>query len=129
MTQPRQRDPKYVPGYNGTGGTLSKGTLVKLKTSGVDDEIIAATSTSDAYLGILQHDLADGEWGDVQVGGIGVALSGAAVTKGSRVMWGTGAKVIACTTGLTFAGVARTTASGADEYIEVDIVTGGPVMP
>jgi len=129
MSEPRRRDPKYVPGYNGTGGTLSKGTLVKLNTTGIDDEIIASTATSDAYLGILQNDLADGEYGDVQVGGIGIALSGAAVTKGSRVMFGTGAKVITCTTGLTFAGVARTTASGADEYIEVDIVTGGPVMP
>jgi len=129
MTQPRERDCKVVPGYNGTGGTLSKGTIVKLKTSGVDDEIIAAAADTDAYLGILRNDVADGAYGDVVIGGTCVALTGAAVTKGSRVMFDTGAVVITATTGKTFVGVARTSDGTGGGYIEVDVVTGGPVMP
>jgi hypothetical protein len=108
--------------YNGTGGTLSKGTLVILKTTGtIKGEIIASSATSDRYYGLLTADVGDGEWGDCQVQGVALGLSGAGITKGDLVMFGTGAKVITATTGLMSAGVARETVSGADTLLEIEL--------
>jgi hypothetical protein len=108
--------------FNGTGGTLAKGTLVILKTTGtVKGEIIASSATSDRYYGILTADVDDQEWGDCQIQGVTLALSGAAVTKGDLVMFGTGAKCITATTGLMSAGVARETTTAGDVLFEVEL--------
>ncbi len=131
MTEPRQFQPVYRPGYNGTGGTLAKGTIVKRATTGVHDEIIAATAATDAYMGVLANDILDGEFGDVQVGGVVVALAGSAgITRQDRVMWETVADCVACSSGNAILGVALTTAA-ATEYFELELVAGGggPAMP
>ncbi|MEA3225126.1 MAG: hypothetical protein U9Q07_04185 [Planctomycetota bacterium] len=132
MTEPRRIDPVYRTGYNGTGGTLSKGTIVNRRgAGGIDDEIVAATAATDPYMGILANDILNSEYGDVQVGGVGVALAGSSgVTVGDRIMWETVADCIPCTSGNAILGIALTTA-GSGEYFEIELVAGGggPEMP
>ena len=129
MAQARQIDPIVRSGYNGTGGTLSKGTIVLWKTSGVADEIIASTAATDAYAGVCMNDIADGEYGDIQVGGVALVVAGVAgITKGSRAMWATGAYAVACTSGNAILGVAKSTATSGN-YFECELCIGGPEMP
>ena len=125
MTEPRVIDPVYRTGYNGTGGTLAKGTIVKRSNAGIADEIVAAAASTDAYMGILPNDILDEEYGDVQVGGIAVALAGSdGVTKQDRIMWEAGADCIPCTATNAILGIAVSTAAAA-AYFEIELVAGG----
>ena len=131
MTEPTRTNPDMRRAYNGTGGTLAKGTIVIRKTTGTANEIIAATAATDAYMGVCENDIADGEYGDVQVGGIAICLAGSSgVTRQDRVMWEAGADCIPCTTGNAILGVALTTAASG-EFFECELVSGGggPAMP
>jgi hypothetical protein len=132
MAEPRtfvgEHDIRSV--YNGTGGTLSKGTIVKYNSSGRTDEIVAAAADTDAYLGVLTEDIATLSMGNCQVRGGTLVLAGAAVAKQARVMFGTGAKGITATAGKAVLGIARTAASGADVLFEVELTgPGGTEMP
>lgn len=125
MTEPRVIDPVYRTGYNGTGGTLAKGTIVKRSNAGLADEIVAAAATTDAYMGICAEDIPNLQRGNVQVGGIGVALAGSAgITKQDRVMWEAGADCIACTATNAILGTAVSTAA-AGKLFEIELVAGG----
>lgn len=125
MTEPRRIFPEYRTGYNGTGATLPKGTIVKRSNAGAADEIVAAAASTDAYMGVCANDILDGERGDVQVSGVAVALAGSAgITKQDRVMWEAGADCIACTGTNAILGTAVSTA-GAGEFFEIELVAGG----
>jgi hypothetical protein len=121
MAEPRVIDPEIRSVYNATGGTLAKGTLVKFNTTGIQDEIVASASAGDPHLGILSEAIADTSWGNCQIRGRALALALGAVTKGSRVAWGTGAKVTTAVATNVVVGTAASTASGADVLFEVEL--------
>jgi hypothetical protein len=115
--------------YNGTGGTLSQGTMVKLKASPTyEGEIQAATGTTDAVYGILMADLATGHWGDAQIQGVAQVLAGGTIAVGARVMPTTGAKSLTCTTGNSVVGIA-VTAGTASALHQVELTLGSAAMP
>lgn len=116
--------------YNGTGGTLAKGTIVELKSTGEPDEIIASTAVSDVFLGVLMEDVATLSMGNCQIRGRALCLSQAAVARAVRVTWATGAKIIAAGAGEGVLGISVFAAAGADELIEVELSgPGGLEMP
>jgi len=115
---------------NTSGSKISKKTLVKLKDGTVDDEVIPTAAATDAIYGVAYEDIADDAYGDIQVHGRAIVVSAGAVTKGSRVTHGSGAKGAAASGGNSFIGTAVTTAGGADEDIEVELLgPGGAEMP
>jgi hypothetical protein len=70
---------------NSTGGTLTKGTVVKISAA-TDDLLLIPTAIADAHYGVLMNDVADGSWGDVQMGGQAVIRVGTGgVTRGDRL--------------------------------------------
>jgi hypothetical protein len=111
--------------YNETGGTLSQGTLVKLKASPTYyREIQAATGNTDAVYGVLMRDLATGSRGDCQIKGIAQVLAGGTIAVGARVMPTTGAKSLTGTSGNSNVGVA-VTAGTASALHEVELTGPG----
>lgn len=107
--------------YNGTGGTLSQGTFVKLKASPTyKNEIEAATGNTDAVLGVLMADVATAHYGDCQVYGVAQVLAGGTIAVGARVMPTTGAKSLTGTSGNSNVGVA-VTAGTASALHEVEL--------
>jgi len=125
MTEPRRINPDYRTGYNDTGGTLAKGTIAIRSNAGIADEIVAATASTNAYMGVVANDILDEEYGDVQVSGVAIALAGSSgVTKQDRIMWEAGADCIPCTGTNAILGTALTTA-GAGEFFEIELVAGG----
>lgn len=133
VNQPRRivPDKGIRSGKNTSGSPILKGRIVKLKASpGVDDEVIPAAAASDAFYGVTTHDIADGEWGDIQVEGRAVVVAGAAIAVEARVTFGTGAKGAAASTGDSVLGIAVTEATTDGDEIEVDLSgPGGAAMP
>lgn len=131
MTEPRQIAPDCRTGYNGTGGVLAKGTIVKRSNAGLADEIVAAAAATDAYMGVCAEDIPNLQRGNVQVSGVAVALAGSTgITKQDRVMWEAGADCVVCTSGNAILGTAVSTAA-AGKLFEIELVAGGggPEMP
>lgn len=123
--------PEYAvrPVYNGTGGTLSKGTFVKLTASTTKNEIVAATANKDPVLGVLMADVANGAYGECQIEGVAQVLGGGVIAVGARVMPTAGAVSLTCTAGESVVGVAVTAgSSGALHEVELTGV-GGAEMP
>lgn len=128
--QPRVIDPRMIPIYNGTGGTLSKGYIVNAKAaSTIPGEVVLATATTDGYLGVVAEDIADATWGDCQVYGVALVIGKGAVAVGSRVMFGTGGKGDVATATNSILGIALTLGA-ADTLFEVALSgPGGGEMP
>lgn len=117
------------PVYNGTGGTLSQGTMVKLKASPTyEGEIEAATGNTDAVYGVLLADLATSSWGDAQIDGVAQVLAGGTIAVGARVMPTTGAKSLTCTSGNSVVGIAVTDGA-ASALHQVELTKGSGAMP
>jgi hypothetical protein len=111
--------------YNGTGGTLSQGTFVKLKASPTyKNEIEAAATATDAVLGVLMFDVATATYGDCQVYGVAQVLASTTIAVGARVMPTTGAKSLTGTSGNSNVGVA-VTAGTTDALHEVELTGPG----
>jgi len=116
--------------YNGTGGTLSKGTFVKLKASATyKGEIEAAAGNTDNVYGVLVNDIADASRGDCQIAGRAIVLAGGTIAEGEQVMPTTGAKALKATSGNSIVGTA-VTVGAASAYMEVELGAGcGAAMP
>jgi hypothetical protein len=116
--------------YNGTGGTLSQGTFVKLKAAPTyKNEIEASAGNKDAVLGVLMEDLATATYGECQIKGVAQVLASTTIAVGARVMPTTGGKSLTCTAGNSVIGVA-VTAGATDTLHEVELTgVGGAEMP
>jgi len=116
--------------YNGTGGTLSKGTFVKLKTAPTyKNEIEAAAADTDAVLGVLMADLTTANYGDCQIIGRALVLAVGVVAVGARVTPAAGGTGTVAAATNTCVGVAVTIGAAA-EYMEVELTgPGGAAMP
>lgn len=122
----QQRNPVCLEGKNGTGGTLSGFLAVK----GGPSAITLPTANTQAVYGILQEDVVDGAFGNVQVEGVAVCTAGATgITEGARltveantgklVDWAPGAGVNQTIVGLCLK------AAAADKLGEVLLGAGG----
>lgn len=118
------------PVYNGTGGTLSKGTFVKLKAAPTyQNEIEAAAGNDDPVYGVLMEDLATANYGDCQIEGKAQVLAGGTIAVGARVMPTTGGVSLTATVGHAVIGVAVTAGTLAALH-EVELTAvGGVEMP
>jgi hypothetical protein len=115
--------------YNGTGGTLDKGTFVKLKAASAYMEVEAAAANDDPVYGVLMNDVPTATYGDCQIAGKALVLAGGTIAEGARVMPTTGAKSLTATVGLNCTGIACT-AGVASALHEVELgALGGAEMP
>lgn len=116
--------------YNGTGGTLSAGTFVKLKTAPTyKNEIEAAAATTDAVLGVLMADLTTANYGDCQITGRALVVALGVVAVGARVTPAAGGTGTVAAATNTCVGVAVTIGAAA-ELMEVELTgPGGAAMP
>lgn len=119
MTQARSQVPDggIQCGYNNSGSTIAGKLAVQRLGAGADQVQLPAAITSPTY-GITMHDIPTGTRGDLQVAGLAIATSGAAITAGAELEAMTTGKVRTRTTGACI-GVANTTVSGADLDVEV----------
>ncbi len=126
----RTMDPKVRPGKNTSGSDMARGVFVKLKASPtVPNEIDLEATNTGAVYGVTANAIADGEWGDVYVGGSVPVLAGGTIAAGVRVMPTTGGKSLTATAGNSGAGLA-VTAGAADALHEVELSgPGGAEMP
>jgi hypothetical protein len=116
--------------YNGTGGTLLQGSLVKLKAAPTyKDQIEAATGASDAVLGVLMADVANLKYGDCQVSGRALILAVGVIAVGVRVKPGAAGAIDTAAATNTCVGI-TVTAGAAGELCEVELTgPGGAAMP
>jgi pantothenate kinase len=115
--------------YNGTGGTLLLGSLVKLKAAPTyKNEIEAATGANDAVLGVLMADIATTKYGDCQITGRALVLAVGVIAVGVRVKPAAAGVVDTAAATNTCVGI-TVTAGAAGELCEVELTgPGGAAM-
>ena len=111
--------------YNGTGGTLLQGSLVKLKAAPTyKNEIEAAAADADPVLGVLMAALPNLSYGDCQITGRALVLAVGAIAVGVNVMPAAGGTVDTGTAPHTCVGL-TVTAGAAGELCEVELAGPG----
>jgi hypothetical protein len=128
----RQVDPNDIrAGFNVTGASLPIGSIVLVKTSpAIANEVTLCTSDTAAYYGVAMHEIADDEWGDIQIRGLALVRGGAAVAIGDRVMSDGTGEGITATSGKNTLGIAMQV--GADNTlfeVELSGPGGASVVP
>lgn len=116
--------------YNGTGATISQGTLLALKSSPTKDfEVEAAATATANFLGVAMNDIPDTEYGDCQIRGCALALASTTVAAAARITGATGGKTVAASAGNSVFGVA-VTAGTSDALHMIELLgPGGVEMP
>lgn len=77
------RDPVYLEAFNNTGSTLAAYHVVY----GARESVDYSAAVDSIAFGIVAQDIADQTYGNVQVGGVAVAMAGTAgMTAGALVM-------------------------------------------
>lgn len=126
----RNRDPRYIEAYNGSGSAIA----AYLGVRGSPTNIALPSGVTSPCFGVTARDIADGERGDVQYAGVAIAtaaeawdatalLAGVRVyvdTAGKMAIWDAGSGVNQAVFGL-----ALTVSSGADALVEILIGAGG----
>ena len=78
---------EWVFVYNGSGATISAGTVVvRDGTDPWNGKAAAGTEVAGNVLGIAQHDIADGSYGWVLRKGVGYAIPTAAIADGASFL-------------------------------------------
>jgi hypothetical protein len=126
LYQPRTINPVIQSGYNGSGSTIVKGTIVKLATSSptYPGQVVKAAGATDPMIGVLMADLPTAQWGDVQTGGVAIVLVGSTVTQGQNITADANGAGVPAASGNAIAGIAQTDGATAD-YMEVLLGTPG----
>jgi hypothetical protein len=119
---------------NNSGATIPRGTVVKISAA-TDDLIILPAAIADAALGVVMNDILTGQWGDVQIGGLAVALAGTGgVVRGDRLTHDTagfGRVFTAAPAGGTnnaLIGVANRTQATAGQLVEIWLQRPGAML-
>jgi len=115
-------------GYNGSGAAIPKGTIVSLDLT-VDYQIAVEATATGVFFGVTMEEIADGEWGNVQIRGKALVLASTTVTAGVRVTATTDGETVAASAGNAVLGIA-VTAGTASALHEVELCgPGGLEMP
>jgi hypothetical protein len=124
MTCPLVYEPVYRPCKNASGSTIAIGKIVKISASPtVNLEVEVVSAVTDALYGICANAaIADGEMGDVQIGGIALVMAGDTVAVGARVTTDASADGVTATDGDSILGVAVT--AGTDGELFAVELTG-----
>ena len=112
-------------GYNGTGSTIAKGTILALKSSGKYREVIVAASATAAVYGVAAQDIPTGTYGLVYIGGTMPTLASGALTVGGRVTSNGSGQAANAVTGNSVLGIA-VEAGSAGVLTEIELQVGGP---
>lgn len=120
LNQERVIAPEIRGCYNGSGSTIVKGKIVKLHSSGPAGGIVVGAAATDPLYGVAMADIPNGEWGDVQIGGVGLVLAGGVVNQGAQVTSDGDGDGVAASSGNATIGTALT-AGEAAAYFEVEI--------
>ncbi len=104
-----------------------KGIIVKVTATGVDQ----TAGIAEMSLGVAAEDIAQGEYGNVQIRDVGLVLSGASFARGAELSSDANGKAIAAATGARIIGIALRAATGADKLVEVELTGpgGGNIEP
>ena len=127
INQQRTIAPEFRSVYNNTGGTLAKGTIVKLQatTPAYAGEIVKAVAATDTLYGVLTMDTPTATWGDCQIDGVAIVLCGTASVVAARVTCDGAGKTITWSTGNSLLGINLTPGVVADVYHEVELAGPG----
>lgn len=125
--QPRVIEPKFRSAYNGSGSTILKGTILKLKTTPITNtgQVVAAAAATDALYAVAAADIPDGEWGDAQISGVALVLSSAALAAATQMTSDASGKAAVAASGNSLLGISLTAPTAADELFEVELATPG----
>ncbi len=127
-SQPRTiEQPSYFrAGTNEEASAMAKGYIVKAGTAA--DGILLATAATSALLGVTVEPIAVGKSQSYQMGGKAAVLSGAAITAGQILTADATSRAVPLTASASstarILGIAMTAASGAGEWVEVELQLG-----
>lgn len=107
-------------GYNGSGGAILKGTIVKLVAAGQYRQIAPMAAVTDVIYGVAAEDIADGAMGLIYIRGTVPVLASAALTEGNRVTSTAAGLAVDGATGSSILGVA-VEVGAASELTEVEL--------
>jgi hypothetical protein len=111
-------------GINAGSTAIVVGTILKRGTG--EQEVDIATAASDAFAGIAIEDMPVGIGRSVQVDGVAVVRTGAAVAIGDKLTSdSTGRAVPVSSTSQNIIGVAVTAATAADQTVSVELTKSG----
>ena len=129
LNQERVIDPEIRGCYNATGGTIAKGTIVKLATSSPSQagQVILAAAATDTFYGVAMADIPDLTWGDVQIRGVALVKVGAAgLAAAAQVTSDASGLAVAASAGNTLLGHGLNTgALVSTDLCEVELTPGG----
>jgi len=129
---PRTIAPVIVSCYNGTGAVIAANRQVMPDTT-YDGGIKYPTATTDPLLGATCAEIADGEWGDVQIAGVALVAAHAAFSTPMTKVMSTAAtgRAVAFSAGSGVnaqnGGIAMNTALAQDDLLEVMLAGPGIV--
>lgn len=127
-SQPRTiEQPSYFRvGSNEEVTAMAKGYIVKAGTAA--DGILLATAATSALLGVTVEPISPGKSQSYQMGGKAAVLSGAAITVGQILTSDSTGRAVPLTASASstaqILGIAKTAASGAGEWVEVELQLG-----
>lgn len=125
LNQERVIAPEFRAVFNGTGGTIAKGTILKLDTSGVAGKVVKAAAATDQFYGVAARDIPNNEYGDAQIRGVALVLAGTGgMTQGAQVTTEAAGLAIVASAGNTLLGMALTAAL-VTELFECELGGGG----
>jgi hypothetical protein len=124
LNQERVIAPEIRAGYNDSGSTIVKGKIVKLHSAGVPGTIRVGAAATDPLYGVAMADIPNGEYGDVQIGGVAIVLGGGVVAQGAQVTSDADGDGVAAASGNSTIGTALT-AGANTEYFEVELTGPG----
>lgn len=127
LNQPRVIEPVFRTGYNNTGATIPKGTIVKLQTAAParGGDVIAAAAATDNFYGVAAQDIATKSFGDVQIEGTALVLSGGAIALGQNLTSDGNGNAVNGASGNVMLGMATSTAGASGELVECELATPG----
>ena len=111
-------------GINAGSAAIVVGTILK-RTTG-EQEVDVATAASDAFAGIAIEDMPVGIGRSVQVDGVAIVRTGAAIAIGDKLTTdSTGRAVPVSSSSQNIIGVAVTAATAADQTVSVELTKAG----
>src|SRR5690349_18970443 len=126
--QSREARTEWVSGFNNTGSTILKGTIVNKGTT--TDYIVVASAATQAFLGVADADIPTGSWGTVITGGRALVRFNAAQTVGARLTSNGTGLAVAAASGNAVLGIANEVGASGGTLAEVELAgPGGQTMP
>lgn len=119
--------PESRSGYNASGSTIPKGTLVELVPAAAYEQIKAVDAIADVVYGVAAEDIPNLSFGLVYIRGRCQVLAHAALTVGGIVTAHTNGRAVNAATGGRIVGVALEVGSSG-ELTEIELLGPGAAL-